>query len=71
MRNANGEIVATNDNWKMSPDRAEIASSGLAPKDDRESVVVLHAPTDDQYTAIVRGRGTSKGLALVEAYRTD
>ena len=40
---------------------------GLAPKDDRESAIVMTlAP--DSYTAIVRGKNDTIGIALVELY---
>ncbi|MFN2475093.1 MAG: hypothetical protein ABR526_01965 [Chthoniobacterales bacterium] len=70
VRDANG-MSLKNDNWRDSADQAEIMASGLAPKDDRESVVILRAPATGNYTAIVQGAGASTGFALVEAYRAD
>ena len=65
-----GAVLASNDDWTDSPDRAEIEAAGLAPEDDRESAIVrLLAP--GQYTAIVRGKDGSNGVGLVEAYDRD
>jgi len=40
----------------------------LQPQDSREAAVVLSLPVGN-YTAIVRGKGGTTGVALVEAYR--
>ena len=65
--NRNGTSITSNDDWKESEDRAEIERSGLAPSNDRESVI-LRTLAPGSYTAIVRGKGNSTGIALVEAY---
>lgn len=63
----NGSSLGANDNWKDSPDRAEIENSGIAPKNDAESAVVL-AVQPAQYTAIVRGKSQATGVGVVEIY---
>jgi uncharacterized protein (TIGR03118 family) len=70
-----GNLVAHNDNWKEEPDGvrnpariAEITATGLAPTDPRESAI-LETPASGNYTAIVRGKNTTTGVALAEAYR--
>jgi hypothetical protein len=68
--NANGGIVAANDNWGDSPDAGEISSAGLAPPNGLESAVLRTLPPAS-YTAIVRGQGMTTGLAVVEAYALD
>src|SRR6266404_1173509 len=51
-----GNVTKTNDDWKSSPDAAEIMSSGLAPTNDRESALIANiAP--GQYTAQLTGNG--------------
>lgn len=65
--NANGEPIASNDDWKNGQSEAAIATL-LYPFDDRESVVVAF-PAPGNYTAIVRGKDDTTGIALVEAYR--
>lgn len=67
LHNANGTIAATNDNWRDSQE-TQIQSTGLAPTDNRESAIF--APLiAGHYTAIVRGRNQTTGVALVEVYR--
>jgi hypothetical protein len=68
LHNVQGGIIAANDNWINSPDAAAISSTGLQPTDNRESAIVQNlAP--GAYTAIVRGSGSSTGVAIVEAYQ--
>lgn len=67
LRDNNGALVTSNDDWKDSPERAEIEASGLAPNDDRESAI-LRTVAPGAYTAILRGKNNSTGIALVEAY---
>ncbi|MFN2475521.1 MAG: Calx-beta domain-containing protein, partial [Chthoniobacterales bacterium] len=70
LRNVNRELLQTNDNWKDSPDRQQIEDAGLAPKDDRESAILLTlAP--GAYTGIIAGRDNDTGVGLVEVYDFD
>jgi phospholipase/lecithinase/hemolysin len=62
-----GNIEMTNDDWKNSPDAAEIMSSGLAPTNDRESAIIATlAP--GQYTAQLAGKNNGTGNGVVEVY---
>jgi hypothetical protein len=62
-----GTALDFNDNWKEGQPQAVIATE-LAPSDDRESAIVAFlAP--GHYTAVVRGKNDTTGVALVEAYR--
>jgi hypothetical protein len=70
LHDESGAQVDFNDNWKDSPQRAEIESSTLAPGDDREAVIV-RTLAPGRYTAIVRGKGSDTGIALVEVYDRD
>jgi hypothetical protein len=63
----NGQSISVNDNWKDSPDRGDIQSSGVAPEDDRESAIT-RVLADGPYTAVMRGRDDSTGIGLVEVY---
>lgn len=62
-------LVASNDNWKDTQ-QTEIAATGLAPTNDKESAVLITL-TPGAYTAVVRGAGGGSGTALVEAYDLD
>ena len=71
LHDGNGTTIASNDNWKTRPDgssqQAEIEATGLQPSDDRESAL-LQTITAGNYTAIVRGKGNTTGVAVVEVY---
>ena len=62
-----GQVLATNDNWQDSPQAAEISALGFAPKDPRESIVII-ALQAAAYTAVVDGAGGAKGVAVVEVF---
>lgn len=71
LRNADGELILINDNWKDNAEQAaRVAAAGLAPQDDHESAVAIGLPPGPS-TAIVRGKGDERGVALVEVYRTN
>lgn len=63
---SNGDVVASNDDWRSSQE-AEIAASGLAPTQGKEAAIVRTLPPGS-YTAIVRGKAGGTGTALVEVY---
>lgn len=59
-------LLAENDNWRDTQENM-IISTGLAPTNNLESAMVrVLAP--GAYTAIVRGKGGTTGIGLVEAY---
>lgn len=67
LHDQDGTVLAFNDNWKDGQPQPVIAAQ-LAPSDNRESVIVAFTPPGN-YTAVVRGKGDTTGVALVEAYR--
>ncbi len=67
--NADGQTVASNDDWRHSQEM-QIIATGLAPTDDKESAT-LQSLTPGSYTAIVRSKNDNTGIALVEAYALD
>lgn len=67
--NSDGVQIASNDDWR-SDQEAEIAASGLPPSDNRESAVLISL-SPGSYTAIVRGKESTAGIALVEIYNLD
>jgi hypothetical protein len=68
VRDRNGNIVGFNDNWNSNTsDAAWISSTGLPPFNNSESAILLSLPRGS-YTAIVRAKPNSGGIALVEFY---
>ena len=65
-----GNPVATNDDWKNSPDATEIMNSGLAPKDDLEAVIVATLAPGG-YTVAITGKDAQTGNGVVETYDLD
>jgi hypothetical protein len=68
LHDGNGATVAFNDDWK-TPYYQPLRAANLAPSQDTESAIVAPFLTPGNYTAIVRGKGPSTGVALFEAYR--
>lgn len=67
LHDANGGIIGTNDDWQNDPNATRVQSAGLAPGDQRESAI-FSTFRPGAYTAIVRGKDNTTGVALVEAY---
>jgi uncharacterized repeat protein (TIGR03803 family) len=71
LHDASGAIVASNDNWKTRSDgtsqQGEIEATSVPPSNDAESALVQNLAPGN-YTAIVRGTGSTSGIAVVEAY---
>jgi len=63
---AHPNIVILNDNWKDSQEQI-IRDTGIPPSDDRESAIVAGLDPGN-YTAIVRGKANTTGVAVVEGY---
>jgi phospholipase/lecithinase/hemolysin len=63
---ADGVVITSNDNWRDSQETL-LQSSGLAPTDDAESAIITSL-SSGTYTAIVRGKNITTGVALVEIY---
>jgi len=66
LRDANGNLIANNDNWQDSQ-QADIVATGKAPPNTKESAILaLLAP--GRYTAIVTGKNGNTGVGLIEFY---
>ena len=71
LRDSNGVIIDSNDNWQTHPQASEIQGYGLAPQDSKESAVIATLP-DGGYTAVVSGAGSQRtGVASVEIYQVQ
>jgi hypothetical protein len=65
---ANGNAIASNDNWTQSPQAAQIQASGFAPPNALEPAIISTRPLGNT-TAIVSGKNGTTGVALLEVYR--
>lgn len=61
--------MISNDDWRNTQE-SDIAATTIPPSDDRESAV-LATLTPGNYTAVVRGKGNTTGVALVEIYMLE
>jgi fibronectin type III domain protein len=69
IRDSKGALIATNDSWNKD-DGDALTALGLAPADDREAALVVTLPAGS-YSAIVHGKGSSRGVALFELYNLE
>lgn len=66
LHDGNGAVINSNDNWSDAQ-RDDLQIVGLAPVDDAESAILTRLAAGS-YTAIVRGKDNTTGVALVEVY---
>jgi hypothetical protein len=66
LRNADGSLLDSNDDWKTNANETAIKATGVAPTDDRESALIEYQA--GTFTAIVRDANGDTGVALVEVY---
>jgi len=75
LHDGTGALIASNDNWQTtviggiitSNQVSAIQNSGRAPTQPSESAIIATLQPGN-YTAIVRGRNNTTGVALVEVY---
>ena len=69
LRDGNGTLVDSNDNWMDSPNKQAIIDSTVPPTNNFESAIVATLSGNNSgYTAIVRGVNGTTGIAVVELY---
>ena len=66
-----GNVIGFNDNWQDNANASEISGTGIAPKDPRESALLISLASGTSYTAVVRGASNTTGVGLVEVYDLD
>jgi hypothetical protein len=66
LRDSNGVLLQSNDNWKDSQQTA-IEATGLAPQSDLEATI-LTTLLPGSYTTIAAGRDGMTGVGLIEVY---
>jgi hypothetical protein len=67
LHDGKGALIFSNDDWPQSPQRAQVKATGLAPKDSREAAIIATLP-EGNYTAVIRGKNNTSGIALGEIY---
>jgi len=67
LHGSSGALILSNDNWKDSPQRAQIEGTIFQPTDDREAVILATLPPA-AYTVVLKGAGDTTGIGLVEVY---
>ena len=66
LRDSNGVLLQSNDNWKDSQ-QAAIEATGIPPQNDLEAAI-LATLLPGSYTAIAAGKDGSMGVGLIEVY---
>jgi hypothetical protein len=66
LHDGSGSLIFSNDDWRSTQEQ-EIIATTVAPADDRESAIVATLDPGN-YTAILRGKNGTIGIAIVEAY---
>ena len=66
LHDSSGATILSNDDWRTTQAQA-IIDTKIPPKDDRESAIIATL-NPGPYTAIVRGKDNTTGVALVEVY---
>jgi len=63
------QLILSNDNWTTNSqtDQQTLQSNGLAPSNNKESALVIDLDPGS-YSAVVRGKGNTTGVGLVEVY---
>ena len=71
LRDVNGGLLRSNDDWKIREDgssqQAEIEATTIPPTNNSESALV-QTVIPGNYTAVVRGKNNTTGIAVVEVY---
>jgi hypothetical protein len=69
LRNANGTIMISNDDWQSDPvSAALLTTNSLALPNPKEAGIFMSVAPPGQITAIVAGKNGDIGIALVEIY---
>lgn len=72
LRNSNGALLASNDDWQNSAEREAIMDTGIPPLNPKEAAIIATVPANGaSYTALVRPARGNAGIGLVEVYDLD
>jgi len=67
LRDAQGGLIAANDNWGSGPDAGALSVSGLAPANPKESAL-LRTLAPGLYSVILQGADGNGGVGTVEIF---
>jgi hypothetical protein len=68
LRDSNGALLASNDDWQSDPGSAsQLSALGLGLQDSKESGLLMSLPPGG-FTAILAGKNSGTGIGLVEIY---
>jgi hypothetical protein len=71
LRDGNGALLISNDNWQDDPlQAAQLSTHGLAPQDAHESGIFASL-SPGTFTAILAGKNGGTGIGLVEIYNVQ
>jgi hypothetical protein len=70
VRQSDGAIIETNDDWQAAANASDIEASGFAPNHPLEPAVMMTLDPG-AYTAIVQGSAGETGTALVGVFEVD
>lgn len=65
---SNGTSLELNDNWQQSPGASKVQNVKLAPTKTAEAAIFAANLAPGGYTAVLRGKGQTTGVGLVEVY---
>jgi hypothetical protein len=72
LHDANGALIASNDDWQQSADAQAIVDTTIPPTDSREAAILATLQAGGAaYTAVLRPASGSGGIGLVEVYDLD
>jgi hypothetical protein len=69
LKDVNGTTLMSNDDWPQGQP-TEINQLNLAPGDTREAALVTSLPPGN-FTAVLRGKNSTTGVAVVEVYNVE
>ena len=69
LHDGQGATIATNDNWQDTQ-KDEIQQTTIPPSDPKESAI-LKSLSPGAYTAVVKGKNGTTGVAVIDAYQLN
>jgi hypothetical protein len=70
VRQSDGAVIATNDDWQNDANAAQLQATGFAPTDAHEAGLYANLPPG-AYTAIVSGANGGTGVSVIGVFEVD